>query len=332
MTTNQSGSVLSIRRFLEEYRGAAIFHPPLVDDKGVIVGNNGDRLMVMGTDLMYRDLGIRRIDDPKQADLLVLGASGGMLDKFTHIPRMFSELSQSYPDKPMCVLPSTFYYPTRPLADDIGARTAPLSIFCRERYSYRHLTEDHRLPDACRVYLDQDMAFELESGEYVARVRTMDPRHILIVERVDVEHVSVALGAESMSMTARKMAGRILPPGVKQALYPLVKFMRSKRHTPFRECCERLLSAKYPELNGLPRMVADVSNVNTCSFEEFTEAVGHAAAVFTTRLHVAILGAMAGKPTFVFEGPYHKIRGIYEHSLASRPGITFVPLSEQGLS
>lgn len=321
----------TIRDFLESYRGGRIHHPPLVDDKGVIVGNNGDRLMVLGTDRVYRDLGIERVADPAAADLLVLGASGGMLDKFTHIPRLFQRLSQSYPDTPMCVLPSTFYYPTRPFADDVGVRRAPLAIFCRERYSYRHLTEEHRLPPMCSVHLDRDMAFELESDDYVARVRAKAPRHVLIVERVDVEHVAVALSQGSKSMQLRKLAGRVLPPGIKRGLYPLVRFMRSKRQTPFRETCERLLRERHPELVGLPRLVADVSNVNTCTFDEFTNAVGEAAAIFTTRLHVAILGAMAGKPTFVFEGPYHKIRGIYEHSLAGRPGVHFVPLAEQGL-
>ena len=33
----------TLRDFLDGYRGARVFHPPLVDDKGELVGNNGDR-------------------------------------------------------------------------------------------------------------------------------------------------------------------------------------------------------------------------------------------------------------------------------------------------
>jgi len=285
--------------------------------------------MVMGTESVYEDLHILRANSPEQADLLVLGASGGMLDRFTHIPRMFRWLSHTYPKKPMCVLPSTFYYPTRSIAEDIGTRKAPLTIFCREAYSYRHLTEQHNLPETCSVKLDHDLAFELEDGPYVASVRAMPPQHILFVERVDVEHVAIALNPESTSMKARKLIGKVVPANLKKTLYFMVRFVRSKRQTPFRDCCEHLLKKQYPDLIKLPRLVADISNVNTCSFDEFTQAVGHAAVIFTTRLHVAILGAMAGKPTFLFEGPYHKIRGIYEHSLTDRPDVRLVPLSAQ---
>ena len=91
----------TLRDFLDGYRGARVFHPPLVDDKGELVGNNGDRLMVIGTDIVYHDLGITRVEDLEQADLCVLGANGGMLEKAIHIPRMFRTLSQDYPRTPL---------------------------------------------------------------------------------------------------------------------------------------------------------------------------------------------------------------------------------------
>ncbi len=58
---------LAIRSLLERYRDASTDHPLLVLNKGVIVGNSGDWLMVMGTYRMDRDLGFRPIDEPIQA-------------------------------------------------------------------------------------------------------------------------------------------------------------------------------------------------------------------------------------------------------------------------
>jgi exopolysaccharide biosynthesis predicted pyruvyltransferase EpsI len=38
----------------------------------------------------------------------------------------------------------------------------------------------------------------------------------------------------------------------------------------------------------------------------------------TDRLHVAIAGSLLGKKVRVFEGNYHKIRSVYEHSIKER--------------
>lgn len=320
---SSTGSTTRVRAFLEQYRGGKIFHPPLVDLQGKLVGNNGDRLMVLGTDIVYRDLGIRRVDRGEDADLIVIGGNGGMLERAYHIPRIFRQCSTGFPGVPMCVLPSTYYYPTKPFAEEIGERSAPLTLFCREAYSYQHLLEQHQLPSCCRVELDRDMAFELEGGDLVSRLRAMPPRHVLFVERTDVEHDAATFTSRSGGM-GTKLRKR-LPEPLKKLLYPFVKAARSRKITPFRERCELLLGERCPQHVQLPRVVGDMSNVNVCTFDEFCAHIGGSAAVFTTRLHVGILSVMLGRPTFIFEGPYHKIRGIYEHSLSGRPGVEFVP-------
>jgi len=319
--TDASGDT-AVRRFLETYRGKRIFHPPLVNDTGELVGNNGDLLMVLGTERVYRDLEIERIDRGEDADLIVIGASGGMLDKFRWITGIFRDCSHRFPDTPLCVLPSTYYYPTKPFAEEVGERAAPVTLFCREPYSAEHLRNDHDLPPCCEVVLDPDMAFEMVNGEIVSSLRGMERRHVLVVERVDVEHTSVAMRSERIK--TRKWISKVLPKPVKTALYPLVTAIRSRRHTPFRAHCEALLKEHHPGALRLPREVKDVSNVNTCTFERFCGAVGGAEVVFTTRLHVGILASMVGVPTFIFEGPYHKIRGIYEYSLVDMDHVRFV--------
>lgn len=314
------------RAFLADYCGARVFHPPLVDLAGNLVGNNGDRLMVLGTDRVYRDLNVKRVERGEDADLIVIGGNGGMLERAYHIPRIFQECSTRFPRTPMCVLPSTYYYPTTAFADQIGDRTAPLTLFCREAYSYRHLKESHRLPACCRVELDQDMAFELETDAYVTSLKAMVPKHVLLVERTDVEHDTGSFGSKPAGLMARVRKG--MPGPIKRLLYPIVKAARARRITPFRETCEQILRTKHSDLVAWPREVGDVSNVNVSTFEEFSRLVGEAGVVFTTRLHVGILSAMLGRPTYIFEGPYHKIRGIYEHSLSQRGGVELVTLRD----
>ena len=45
--------------------------------------------------------------------------------------------------------------------------------------------------------------------------------------------------------------------------------------------------------------------------------------VHSDRAHVTICAAMLGKETHIYPNNYHKVRGIYELSLAGRPNVTF---------
>lgn len=311
-----------VREFLTKHRGARIYRVPLVDDRGVPVGNNGDRLMVLGTDVVFRDLGLTACERPEDADLIAFSSSGGMLEKMQQIPRLFRTLCERFPSTPLCVLPSSYYWPTRPLAGEMGERRAPTTLFCREPISFRHLTEDHRFGPGVEVVLDHDMAFELEREPLVVDRLGHAQRSVVMVERTDVEHVSVGMDSSRLGM--RKGLSRRTPRWLKKALYPLVNAARASRQTPFRACCESLLREHCSDSVGLPRDVADISNVNTCSFDAFCDRLAGAKVVFTTRLHAGIFAAMLGRRTFIFDGAYHKIRGIYELSLSGRDGVTFV--------
>ncbi|MCA9287393.1 MAG: polysaccharide pyruvyl transferase family protein [Phycisphaerales bacterium] len=325
-----------VRQYLSGWRGAKIYRVPLVDEKGVPVGNNGDRLMLLGTDVVFRDLGLSSCERPEDADLIVFASSGGMLEKMQRIPHLFRTLCAQFPATPMCVLPSSYLWGTRPFRGEIGQRTAPTVLFCREAHSFRHLTRDHGLAgvdperiedagqsdDGVGVVLDPDMAFELESEAVVMDRRDAAQSTVVMVERTDVEHVSV--GMNSKKLGVRKKIARYTPAWLKRAVYPAVNAARATRRTTFREHCEALLREHCPEAVDLKRDIADVSNVNTCSFESFCDRIAAARVVFTTRLHAGIFGAMLGRRTFVFEGSYHKVRGIYEMSMADRECVTFV--------
>lgn len=314
----------AVREHLAQWKGAKVYRAPLVDERGLSVGNNGDHLMVMGTDVVFRDLGLGTCDRPEDANLIVFPSSGGMLEKMQRVPAIFKELCARFPATPLCVLPSSYYWPTRSFREQIGDRRAPTMLFCREPISFQHLTRDHDLQrDGIEVRLDHDMAFELETEPVVTARRDLSAGRVLIVERTDVEHVSIAMNSSRLG--ARKSLSKRTPAWLKRALYPLLNKARSTRQTPFRVRCEALLREHCPASVDAPRDVADVSNINTCSFEGFCDRVAASEVVFTTRLHAGLYAAMLGRRTFIFEGSYHKIRGIYEQTLKDRPNVTYVP-------
>ena len=60
------------------------------------------------------------------------------------------------------------------------------------------------------------------------------------------------------------------------------------------------------------------------SVKDLMQYVNDFATVQTDRAHVAITAAMLRKPTRVYPGWYHKLRGIYEFSLAHMANVEFV--------
>src|SRR5690606_24662349 len=95
-----------------------------------------------------------RLAAPQEAELILIRGGGTLVETYDTGPRVFREACRRFPDTPICVLPQSVYYPTRPFAEEIGQRSAPVTIFCRERYSLEHLQQDHALPALCRLELD----------------------------------------------------------------------------------------------------------------------------------------------------------------------------------
>jgi exopolysaccharide biosynthesis predicted pyruvyltransferase EpsI len=60
------------------------------------------------------------------------------------------------------------------------------------------------------------------------------------------------------------------------------------------------------------------------SFDEYCALVRGASVVVTDRLHVAIPAALLGTPVELMDSGYHKLRGVYERSLADLPHVHLV--------
>lgn len=317
----------TVREYLTEWKGKPIYRIPMLDHTGMDIGNNGDRLIELGGEQVFQELDLTFTDNPQQAELMLFRGNGAMLDYFVTAPRIFQEVWENYPNTPLGMLPATFHYPHRRFTEGFAQRKAPVTLFCRERTSYAHLLNDHDLPEVCAVGLGEDMAFELVDSLFLQPYLSGQKKHVLIVERGDREHPlrweDFWTSDPSSGAPIRTVSSR-LPYWLKKPLYPLKHLLQRNRPTPIRTACEQIIETDWPQLAGLPRIVQDVSNKRICSFERFCETIADAAVVFSTRLHVGILAVLLGKPTYVFEGAYHKIRSIYEHSMRDYDHLTYL--------
>jgi exopolysaccharide biosynthesis predicted pyruvyltransferase EpsI len=306
----------------------------MLDTAGKDFGNNGDELIQLGGELLLSAANIQHADSPESADLLIMRGNGAMIRGYTLARKILADTWSRYPDKPLLMMPATFHYPHEQFTTGLPSRSAPVTLFCREQYSHRHLLEDHDLPTFCSVDIGRDTAFDLEQDSLVTSRRNAEPQHVLICERNDAEHPmnQSSFWSQESNRPARSLLSKLartLPPALKKPLYPIKAAIRSRKRTPFRQYCEQLLNTDPLEkYSHLPRVYRDVSDRSLGDFDQFCDTIANSAIVFSTRLHVGIYAAMLGRPTYIFEGPYHKIRAIYEHSMSEMPHVTFVSRQE----
>jgi Exopolysaccharide biosynthesis protein len=291
-------------------------------------GNNGDDLIIIGAESVFSAVGIRVVDTPHAADVIVINGGGMFVEGFIQGVTKVREYSEIFPDKPLCIGPQSFHLSSNTLRGAVLRRLAPLIVCVRETPSQENL--DKILSDLPRVEFlrDHDLAFQIPTTHPIfTRPRT--EQHILIVERLDGEHHSQAGRSlrHRRQPWHRRLAYWVLPTSTKQLLRKRRQEAKSERITPYRLWVEKTISADFPQLAGLPRLARDLSSREVASFEDFVNSVAASALVFTDRLHVGILAARMGKRTFLFEGSYHKCRGVYERSLAGFPNVTLVPPS-----
>jgi exopolysaccharide biosynthesis predicted pyruvyltransferase EpsI len=84
------------------------------------------------------------------------------------------------------------------------------------------------------------------------------------------------------------------------------------------------LRREVTEASEAPR-VGDISKEG--SLRDFVSTIANARRIHTDRLHVAILSHVLGREATLYEGLYHKSRGVYEYSLMQDPRIVFKEIS-----
>lgn len=292
-----------------------------------VSGNNGDELILVGSRFQLETAGCRTVESPEQAELLVING-GFKSDFWPFANETIRDFSQRFPDKPLVIMPSSFLFTETDFPALFAGRTAPVTIIARERPSL-NLLKEMEFPCEVRFGLDHDSAFALIDDPQFAPLRDKPiHRDLLIVERGDAERVS-EMSEEGLlnSTTLRSIVAAALPRPALMMAARLVGQVRrlGKDHTQTGFAQDALNLAEgvlgYP-----PRTVlaADISRRSECTFDEFCSEIAHSAIIVSTRLHVAILGAILGRRTYIVAGRYHKIPGIYEFSMADLDHVSMV--------
>ena len=278
-------------------------------------GNNGDNLIEMGAQEVFKSLGLMLVSNIDDSDVIVINGSGDLsyhneledpIDNSRQVKIMLRNAS-----KPVILLPSSCKEENvRKLDTLLKRRTASTIIFARDEISFNSLKTG--LSDNIELYLDHDMALGLMNSELIQNLRRVkEKKQLLIVERFDGESAS---GDVPLVYKAKKL--RQLMPGSIKRILKKILLKKVYSDTPFVEQAKDKVSELFPEMRFDQVVASDVSLPQNHSFDNFTKTVAESEVIVSTRLHVCILGFMLNKKVIAvqYEGG-SKLLGVYNLTL-----------------
>jgi exopolysaccharide biosynthesis predicted pyruvyltransferase EpsI len=288
---------------LDQLQGRSVYFDPLH-------GNHGDRLIALGAERLLQEADVQRVSGPSQAQVILLNGGGAMTEGWFGLKRL-AKYNRSFPHTPLVVWPSSFHFPDTDLASLFAHRRSPAWLWARDRVSLQ-LLQAVRFPPTVQLGLEHDLALSLRNEPFFESLSSQTARaEVLIVERDDWE------GATGRTRPLALPGLELVPQKLRSAVRRKLLGRQRQRQdsSPFAQTCLALVRERHAELGDLTPVVGDVSLPEVCDFQEFLNRVAGATVIITTRLHVAILGFMLARTTYLVEGTYHKCRGVYEHSL-----------------
>lgn len=330
MRNPKASSLLNI---LSKFRGCSAYVVPMEDSHGRPLGNNGDALMLRVFEKRLQQLEIAQVPQAK-ADIIIVPPNGAMLDRY-QFPSLLTNKIASMKDLPLVIFPSSAYFrETNPSEIFSGGRSEVLWIL-REPKSFDHLTGRWgESLSQCRVelVLDHDVVASegSEISEYFPAVE--DRGYVLVAARLDTEsrfssRTHVHAGRDRGLLSLAKRAWLAAPQTTMQTR--VNRLLAQPALAANGRALERQVSAEAArflrEVWELPHVYLDVSSPRFCTYHEYREMIAKASAVISDRLHVGMPAGLLGKPTVISEGSYHKLRGVYEHSLAGIETMQFLP-------
>lgn len=326
---------------LEPFKGKRAWLLPLSDERGHTFANNGDLLMHRVFFDICQGFDITFTESAAEADFIAIPPNGALLDRF-RAPQIVRDRLRPHGDKPVVIFPSSAQFMQVDPSMMFENRTGPTLWILREPYSHDHLAKDwgDGLAKAGVVLaLDHDVV--VSGARFVTEHfphRALGRLHnrSLLVARLGVESRDIRNDSPSID-TYEARAGS----SVKRTLVAVSRSLPSPAVRPARRAStfRRIQAANAEVLSAVPRPVqerfdrrarltaTDISDVSLVSFDGYRDRVVAADLVVTNRLHVAIPAALLGKETHLVDSGYHKLRGIYEHSLRHLDNITFVTRS-----
>jgi polysaccharide pyruvyl transferase len=325
-------------------------------------GDHGDRLAELAAEALLHQSGVYTVGNPDKADLVVVG-SGSFCDDFKGGFDTIDSFARKYPLKPLVVLPSSFHLHAADVARVFMARIEAAHVYARDAHSIEVL-EEMRIPWPVSIGVDHDVTFHLPQTEYFQQLLAMrEEKYVLVVERRDGGRRGAganAAGANggadpSVRLEVTGMDPLLPPsasfsetptpttdnggaaaqaqppgPGVVERLKGFARSLRPHRwpagaaNTPFARSAVERVGGELPALRQLPVYADDIADPAVCGFGRFGPLVAGAAAVVTDRISVAILATLLEKPVWVRPGTYHKVRGVFRHSLAMRKNVRLI--------
>jgi exopolysaccharide biosynthesis predicted pyruvyltransferase EpsI len=261
-------------------------------------GNAGDSLIVAGTvqlltshDIPYRC--IFDYDHYDGTDRIVCYSGGGCLVPYYTFAREF--LARHHERAAHVVmLPHTIVGNE----DLLGGFGRNVTLICREAFSYRHCRAAARAAD---VHVADDLAFRLDARVFLSRPsgplgHRDEAVEVKMRERYRDFFLSRAVGRSALAVWRGDVE-------------------RSKR---------RMEPAQHDIANtfGIESIYGPAAMLT--SAEYFLRTVDQFQEIRTDRLHVAVAGALLGKRVEIYPNGYFKNRAMYDFSLRTFPGVTFV--------
>lgn len=329
-------STQSLLDHLRDFRGRRGYLIGAAHRTGKQIGNHGDALMFEVFERIVAESGIELVEEPSEAEVLLVRPNGALLEIYT-FPDILADELKRLPDLPLVIFPSSALFPTVDPSKMFASRTAPVLWVFRERYSFEHILEQwgEQLAKAnVRLVLDHDVV--AGGNKYVRGLMggPVQEKHVLIAARIDAEAPKSSPMARPSGTTSSE------PSDLKRRL---ARFLTRSEPGPFRRAGFRAYNKKRSEnasqalLRRMPaelqREVAsasglvkalDASAKHLVSYEQYKRLIRDASIVVTDRLHVALPAAIIGKRVILVEAGYHKLTGVYEQSASHLQNITLV--------
>lgn len=322
-------------QILEPYRNRSAYLVPMRFPDGRDLGNNGDKLMLAVFSRLLARLNIQPTS-ADMAEIVIVPPNGALLEVY-RFPWLLAQRITGLEDKPLILFPSSAYFPTVDPSFVFNGRAAPTLWIVREPASYAHLEGKwgERL-SARRVnlVLDHDVVASGSADVHEVFREKINaaprPKHVLVAARVDVESRSIDAPKGSSpgpSPASNPLKGRVvsmlrgLPAASAQTAAARAahrsRLVMSARHMLRRVDVSPFADLLHTARAGQKLRIVDASDPLYATFEQYLALINDAKFVVTDRLHVALPAIVLGKPTLMVEAGYHKLGGVYNHSLRS---------------
>jgi exopolysaccharide biosynthesis predicted pyruvyltransferase EpsI len=267
-------------------------------------GNSGDTLIWLGTDQLLKDLQIRRTQDPRAADIILM--AGGNQTMWQTNVEVWREVWSRWPDKDLVIGPTTIRLGITTWDQDLrhyGLRVR--GIFARDPESYAILRTCKLNPNVT-IGLSHDPALYLRDSELIRTHREATTEEFILAAFRD-DHEAAANNHKWLATLVNWAPARLS--------------QRVNSHWKRALQRKRVAQVTQGTRGTLPLRICDAS---LCSLPVFLEIVRSAAEVHTDRLHCMLLAAMLGKPTFAYPTAYGKLEAVYAHSVRPWAHVEFI--------